>query len=90
MARKPDNFEWLEFTVEQRELLDYIDFIGNNGWDRNGQTEALMPQLLADCAAEGLTIGKVVEAMESIGYSRRTTHQLRRWENKRLTGRFGK
>lgn len=90
MARKPSNFEWVGFTVQQRELLDSVDFYGNNGWDRNGQSETLMPILLTKCADEGLTIDQVIEAMQSIGYDRRTTHQLRRWENKRLTGKFGK
>lgn len=90
MARKPPNFEWIGFTKEQLELLDFLDFLGNNGWDRNGQTEELMPKLLADCAKEGLSIDRVMEAMMSIGYDRRTVHQIRRWESKRLTGKFGK
>ena len=90
MARKPSNFEWVGFTKEQIDLLDFIDHVGNNGWDRNGQTDELMPNLLADCAQEGLSIAQVVQAMMSIGYDRRTVHQLRRWESKRLTGKFGK
>lgn len=90
MAMKPPNFEWLGFTENQRKLLDDIDFYGNNGWDRTGQTEVVMPRLLAECAAAGLTIGRILEAMQSIGYDRRTVHQLRRWESKRLTGKFGK
>ncbi|WP_313816325.1 hypothetical protein [Citricoccus sp.] len=90
MARKPPNFQWIGFTEEQRELLDFIDHLGNNGWTSTGQTDELMPKLLAECAEEDLPIGQVVEAMESIGYDRRTTHQLERWENKRRTGKFGK
>lgn len=90
MAMKPPNFEWLNFTENQRKLLDRVDFYGNNGWGRNGQSEVVMPKLLAECAEEGLTIDEVVEAMQSIGYDKQTVHQLRRWENKRLTGKFGK
>lgn len=90
MARKPENFEWLNFTKPQRELLEDIDFYGNNGWDRNGQSDELMPKLLAECQEEGLSIARIQAAMMEIGYDRRTVHQLQRWENKRLTGRFGK
>lgn len=89
MAKKPPNVEWIGFTEEQRKLLDFMDFVGNNGWNRNGQTNALMPKLLANCEAEGLTLEQIKDAMESIGYSRRTLHQLDRWESKRTTGRFG-
>lgn len=52
MARKPENFEWLNFTKAQRELLESVDFYGNNGWDRNGQSDELMPKLLAECEEE--------------------------------------
>lgn len=90
MARKPSNLEWLGFTREQAELLDFLDHVGNNGWDRNGQTDVLMPTLLADCWEAGLTMQQVQQAMESIGYSRQNLHQLERWESKRTTGRFGK
>lgn len=90
MARKPPNFEWFGFDREQRKLLDTFDFIGNNGWDRTGQTEEMMPKLLKEAAEKGLTIDAIVSAMQSIGYDQRTTHQLKRWERKRLTGKFGR
>lgn len=90
MARKPPNFEWLGFTQEQRKQLDFLDFIGNNGWARNSQTEALMPGLLDDWAAEGLTLNQLQEAMRSIGYDRHDLHELERWERKRTTGKFGR
>lgn len=90
MARKPPNFEWFGFNREQRELLDDIDYLGNNGWDRNGQADEMMPKLLKKAADEGLSIRAIVDAMQSIGYDKRTTHQLERWERKRLTGRFGR
>lgn len=90
MARKPHNFEWIGFTDEQRKLLDDIDFYGNNGWDRNGQSDELMPKLMKECADAGLTVKQIREAMHSIGYHERSTHQLKRWENKRLTGKFGR
>jgi hypothetical protein len=47
VARKPANFEWLGFSEEQIRILALI---GNNGWSRNGQFEALMPTLLDDLA----------------------------------------
>lgn len=90
MTRKPENFEWLNFTKAQRELLEDIDFYGNNGWDRNGQSDEVMPKLLAECEQEGLSITRIQAAMMEIGYDRRTVHEIQRWENKRRTGRFGK
>ncbi|MCA0347096.1 MAG: hypothetical protein LCH31_08760 [Actinobacteria bacterium] len=90
MARKPKNFQWLGFTDEQIELLDFVDFIGNNGWARNSQTEEVMPSLLKDCANAELSIGRITEAMKSIGYTRDSLHMLSRWESKRTTGKFGK
>jgi hypothetical protein len=64
--------------------------VGNNGWDRNGQTETLMPKLLADLAGSGVPIERVVAAMNQIGYSEDALHQLVRLESKRTTGKFGK
>ena len=90
MTRKPPNLEWLGFTKDQAELLDFLDHLGNNGWDRNGQTEAIMPSVLADCWEAGLTMQQVQQAMKSIGYSGQALHQLDRWESKRTTGRFGR
>ncbi len=90
MALKPPNVSWLGFTKEQAELLDFLDYIGNNGWDRNGQTEELMPNVLAQVEQAGLTLAQVKEALKSIGYDSRTLHQLDRWESKRTTGRFGR
>lgn len=90
MMRKPGNVEWLGFTEEQRKLLDFLDFVGNNGWARNSQTEELMPNLLREVEAEGLTLPQVKEAMRSIGYSDQSLHMLDRWESKRTTGKFGR
>ncbi|WP_028653644.1 hypothetical protein [Nocardioides halotolerans] len=89
MVRKPKNVAWVGFTPEQVELLDFLDFVGNNAWDRNGQTDELMPKLLADCAEAALSLARIKQAMESVGYSRQALHQLDRWESKRTTGRFG-
>ena len=88
MAKKEPNVEWFGMDAEQSRLLDQLDFIGNNGWGRNSQTEALMPGLLGDCAEAGLSIDDVVQAMATIGYGKGALHQLRRWESKRTTGRF--
>ena len=90
MARKPPGHIWDGFTAEQSELLDSLDVYGNNGWGRNGQSEALMPKLMGEVAGSGMTVRQVQDAMESIGYSRKAVHQLQRWENKRTTGKFGR
>jgi hypothetical protein len=78
------------FTREEGEFLDFLDYIGNNGWSRNSQTEALMPKLLADAADMGLSLDRIKQAMKSIGYSTGALHELDRWESKRTTGRFGR
>lgn len=90
MSRRPGNVAWVGFTSEQTKLLDFIDHLGNNGWARNGQSEAVLPKLLADCEAAALTIDEIKAAMASIGYSQRALHQLVRWEAKRTTGQFGR
>ena len=90
MARKPTNFQWLGFTDEQVKLLDFLDHLGNNGWARNSQTEAIMANVLRDCADAGLGLDRMIEAMRSIGYSRDALHQLERWESKRTAGKFGR
>jgi hypothetical protein len=40
----------LGFTQKQARLLDFIDHLGNNEWDRNSQTDAVMPSVLAEVA----------------------------------------
>jgi hypothetical protein len=84
---QPSNVSWLGFTEDQAELLDFLDHLGNNGWARNSQTDALMPRVLGDCEEAGLTVACVTEAMMS-GYGRHALHQLDRWESKRTTGRY--
>lgn len=90
MVRRPPNVRWLGFTEEQTRLLDLLDFVGNNGWSRNGQSEELLPRLLANCEAASLSIDDIKAAMASIGYDKAALHQLARWESKRRTGRFGR
>ena len=91
MTRKPPNVSWLGFTKRQAELLDFLDHLGNNGWARNSQTEALMPKLLDDPSGQaGLPLVQVKEAMASIGYGKQALHELDRWESKRTTGKFGR
>jgi hypothetical protein len=90
MARKPPNLEWLGFTDEQAKLLDFLDYLGNNGWSGNSQTDEIMPKVLAECWQAGLTMQQVQQSMKSIGYSPDALHQLERWESKRATGRFGR
>ena len=48
MARKPRNVQWLGFTDEQSGLLDFVDHLGNNGWARNSQSDAIMTKMLGD------------------------------------------
>jgi hypothetical protein len=90
MAKKPSNFQWVGFDAEQLGQLDFIDFLGNNGWSRNGQTDAIMTGVLSDCAAIGLNISQIKQAMQAIGYGPHALHQLDRWESKRTTGKFGR
>lgn len=90
MTRRPSNVAWVGYTSEQVKLLDFLDHLGNNGWSRNSQTEEVMPKVLADCEAAGLTVDRIKAAMESVGYEREALHQLDRWESKRTTGRFGR
>jgi hypothetical protein len=92
VARKPHSFSWQGqgFTQEQAELLDRLDFYGNNGWARNPQAEALMPGLLGEFEQASLPLARVKEAMASIGYGEQVLHQLDRWESKRTTGKFGR
>jgi len=90
MARKPKNFQWLGFSEQQTRKLDFLDHLGNNGWARNSQTEALMPGLLGEFADEGVSIAQVKEAMRAIGYEKHSLHELDRWESKRTTGKFGR
>lgn len=90
MTRKPPNVSWLGFTKRRAELLDFLDHLGNNGWARNSQTEALMPKQLGDLEQADLPLVQVKEAMASIGYGKQALHELDRWESKRTTGKFGR
>jgi hypothetical protein len=90
VARRPPNFAWLGFTDEQVQHVDFLDHLGNNGWARNTQTDAIMPTVMGDLERAGLTITQVKEAMAAIGYGKDALQQLDRWESKRLTGKFGK
>ncbi|GAB2994241.1 hypothetical protein GCM10027184_55950 [Saccharothrix stipae] len=90
MTRKPPDHSWRGFTEEHANLLDRLDFYGNNDWARNSQSEAIMPMLLGELHEAGLDLDRVKEALGSIGYSQAVLHQLDRWESKRTTGKFGK
>ncbi|MFC9556011.1 hypothetical protein ACFTWF_34905 [Rhodococcus sp. NPDC056960] len=89
MAKKQPGTLWEGFTPEESSLLSYIDHLGNNGWARNGQTEEVMPIVLSDCDAAGLSLARIKDAMATIGYDKHSLHQLDRWESKRTTGKFG-
>ena len=90
MALRPDDHEWTGFTSEQAELLNRLDFYGNNDWSRNPQSEVVLPNLLKQLHDAGLPLDEVKEAMASIGYGKEALHELDRWESKRTTGRFGR
>ena len=85
---RPSIVSRLGFTEDQARLLGFIDHVGNNGWNRNSQTEELMPHLLAQAQEVGLTLAQVKETMRSLGYNRDALHMLDRWESKRTTGKF--
>ena len=87
---RPSSVLWLGFTEEQASVLDLIDLVGHNGWNRNGQIEYLMPQLLAHALGVGLTVDRVKEAMRTVGYDPDALDMLDRWESKRTTGSFGR
>lgn len=89
MAKRQPHTPWEGFTDEEAKLLNFLDHLGNNGWARNSQTEALMPTVLGNCNAAGLRLPRIKEAMASIGYDKDDLHQLDRWESKRTTGKFG-
>ncbi|MFF9564747.1 hypothetical protein ACF1AJ_15490 [Leifsonia sp. NPDC014704] len=90
MTPPPAHVSWIGFTKDQHELLESLHFIGNNGWDRNGQADEMMPRLLERAAAEGLSLARIKEAMSAVGHSQAELHQLERWESRRTTGRFGR
>ena len=90
MTRRPSNVAWVGFSPEQTKLLDHLDHLGNNGWSRNSQTDAVMPKVLAQCEEAGLSLDRIKDAMASVGYGGEALHQLDRWESKRTTGRFGR
>lgn len=90
MARKTEDTSWLSFSQEQQTLLTHLDIIGNNGWGRNDQSNRMMPILLGQCAAAGLSMEVIKDTMRAIGYGPGALHQLDRWESKRTTGFFGK
>jgi len=90
MTPPPAELAWIGFTNAQHDLLETLHTIGNNGWDRNGQTEEMMPRLLDRAAAEDLSLARIKEAMSAVGHTRNALHQLDRWESKRTTGKFGR
>lgn len=47
-GEEPRNVQWLGFTDEQSGLLDFVDHLGNNGWARNSQSDAIMTKMLGD------------------------------------------
>ena len=89
-AHEGANLQWIDFPDDQVNLLDFIDLLGNNGGVRNGHCDALMPKVLADVEASGMTIAQVKDAMKSIGHSQDAIHQRDRGASKPTTGKFGK
>ena len=87
---RPSSVPWPGFTEKQASLLDLIDHVGHNGWNRNEQTEELMPQLLDHAQKVGLTLAQVKEAMRAIGYDGDALLMLDQWESTRTTGDFGR
>lgn len=90
MARKPSNVEWVGFSAQQIDLLNRLDFYGNNASARTSQLNVLMPILLRECEEAALTLEVMKPALAAVGYGRHALHQLERWESKRQTGVFGR
>ncbi len=90
MARKPSNFEWIGFSPEQIDMLNRLDFYGNNAWSRTSQLDVMMPALLSECEKAELSLVDVKQALAAIGYDSHALHQLERWESKTRTGVFGR
>jgi len=90
MTPPPESRCWIGFTKDQHDLLVSLHLIGNNGWDRNGQTDAMMPVVLERAVTQDLSLARIEEAMLAVGHSRQVLHQLDRWESKRTTGKFGR
>ncbi len=70
-------------------MLDFLDHLGNNGWDRNGQTDAVMPGYILELESQ-IGLSRVKDAMASVGYDRSDLHMLDRWYSKATTGKFGR
>jgi len=79
VSRKPPDHHWQGFTQAQAELLDRLDFYGNNAWANNPQAQAIMPGLLGDLAKSGVPLERAKEAMRSIGYDEKALRNLDRW-----------
>jgi len=88
MTKKPADHSWQGFTEEQGQLLDTLDFYGNNDWSRNTQSDIILPKLMGELHEVGLSIGQIQQAMQSLGYHKGAIHQLARWESKHITGKF--
>ena len=90
MTPPPAELAWIGFTKAQHDLLETLHTIGNNGWDRNGQTDEMVPRLLGRAATEDLSFARIKEAVLTVGHTRNALHQLDPCESKRTTGKFGR
>lgn len=89
MSRKPANFQWLGFSDAQLRDLDFLDHVGNNGWARNSQSDAIMPKFIVKLD-ESIGLDRVKQCMAEIGYGRHALQMLDRWYSKGTTGKFGR
>ncbi|WP_248705027.1 hypothetical protein [Curtobacterium sp. MWU13-2055] len=64
------DLSWIGITKEQQGILETRHFIGNNGWDHNGQTDKMMPRLLECAVTVDLSLARIKEAMAAVGHSR--------------------
>jgi hypothetical protein len=90
MTPAPSDLSWIRFANEQHDILETLHFIGNNGSDRNGQTDEMMPRVLDRAAAADLSLVRIKEAMAAVGHSLHQLRQLDRWDSKQTPGRFGR
>lgn len=74
--------------TEPQKSFDMLEFIGNNGWTKTGQTTIMCPALLQTLADHGVSITETLEEMRGRGFDNSSLRQLQRWENLRIYGVF--
>lgn len=74
--------------TEPQKSFDMLEFIGNNGWAPNPQSERMCPVLLQTLADHDVSITETQDEMRRRGFDEGAVKQLQEWENKRVYGAF--